>query len=191
MKKKDLKSLLMPAAVLFAVCLVWTFLLACTNNITEPKIKELADANAQAARLELLPEAKDFNTKEAKLDGETYEYYEGVDAAGKPVGFVFTTSANGYGGKIKVMTGVTADGKVKKISILDISETPGLGMNILKDENIDKFTGKSGEITVVKNKTPAGNEILAMTGATITTNAVAGAVNTALALYNTVSGGNS
>jgi len=89
------------------------------------------------------------------------------------------------------MTGVSSDGVIQKISILDISETPGLGMNILKEENIGKFAGKSGTLTVVKNKSnPAGNEITAMTGATVTTNAVTTAVNTALDLYNSVKGGN-
>lgn len=191
MKNSNLKSLLMPAVVLFAVCLVWTFLLACTNSITAPRIEQLAKDNALAARLELLPEAKDFKRHEARLNGETYEYYEGVDKAGQTTGFVFTTSANGYGGKIKVMTGVSSDGVIQKISILDISETPGLGMNILKEENIGKFAGKSGTLTVVKNKSnPAGNEITAMTGATVTTNAVTTAVNTALDLYNSVKGGN-
>ncbi len=191
MKNSNLKSLLMPAVVLFAVCLVWTFLLACTNSITAPRIEQLAKDNALAARLELLPEAKDFKRHEARLNGETYEYYEGVDKAGQTTGFVFTTSANGYGGKIKVMTGVSSDGVIQKISILDISETPGLGMNILKEENIGKFAGKSGTLTVVKNKSnPAGNEITAMTGTTVTTNAVTTAVNTALDLYNSVKGGN-
>ena len=191
MKNSNLKSLLMPAVVLFAVCLVWTFFLACTNSITAPRIEQLAKDNALAARLELLPEAKDFKRHEARLNGETYEYYEGVDKAGQTTGFVFTTSANGYGGKIKVMTGVSSDGVIQKISILDISETPGLGMNILKEENIGKFAGKSGTLTVVKNKSnPAGNEITAMTGATVTTNAVTTAVNTALDLYNSVKGGN-
>jgi len=183
MKNSTFKVLVMPAVILFAVCLVSTFLLAYTNKITEPKIKELAAANAQAVRLEVLPGAKNFEKKSCELGGVSYEYFKGLSSSGKTAGYVFTTTATGYSGDVEVMTGVTLKGTVKKISILEISETPGLGMNAKKDSFLSQYTGKSGSISVVKNKNAGNSEIQAMTGATITSKAVTNAVNKALQLY--------
>lgn len=187
MKNSNFKSLVLPAIILFAVCLVFTFLLAYTNKITEPKIEELAAANAEAARKDLLSDAKSFEPGTAELDGESFVYYRGLDADGKTTGYVFTTVSTGYGGDIVVMTGVDVNGAVKKINILELSETPGLGMKATDENFINLFTGKSGVLSVVKNK--AGeDEIQAMTGATITSAAVTSAVNTALKLYGAVTG---
>jgi Na+-translocating ferredoxin:NAD+ oxidoreductase subunit G len=187
MKNSNFKVLVLPAVILFSVCLVFTFLLAYTNKITEPRIEELAAANAEAARKDLLSDAKSFDAGAAELDGESFEYYKGLDADGKTTGYVFTTVSTGYGGDIKVMTGVDVNGAVKKINILELNETPGLGMNAKDDSFINLFTGKSGVISVVKTK--AGeNEIQAMTGATITSSAVTSAVNKALKLYDAATG---
>ena len=84
------------------------------------------------------------------------------------------------------MVGVRADGTVEGIDFLSISETAGLGMNADTDKFKSQFKGKSGEIGVAKSS-PADNEIQALTGATITSKAVAKAVNEALALYEEVS----
>lgn len=185
MKNSNFKVLVMPAIILFAVCLVSTFLLAYTNKITEPKIDALAVENAQAARKDLLADAKSFEPATVAVNGESFEYFLGLDAGGKTAGYVFTTVSTGYGGDIKVMTGVDENGAVKKINILELSETPGLGMNATDDSFINLFTGKSGVISVVKTK--AGeNQIQAMTGATITSKAVTAAVNEALKLFEAV-----
>ncbi len=187
MKKSNFKVLVMPAIILFVICLVSTFLLALTNKITVPEIAELAISSAEAARLELLPEAISFEKSIANLGGVSYEYYTGVGKDGKTAGYVFTTVSTGYSGDIKVMTGVDMNGAVKKVSILELSETPGLGMNAKKDSFINQYIGQSGAISVVKTK--AGkNQIQAMTGATITSGAVTGAVNKALEIYMSLSG---
>lgn len=185
MKNSNFKVLILPAIILFAVCLVSTFLLAYTNKVTEPKIENLAAANAQAARQDLLDDAKSFEPGKVDFNGISNEYYKGLDG-NKTVGYVFTTVATGYGGDVKVMTGVDADGAVKKIKILELSETPGLGMNAKKDSFLDQYIGINGAISVVKNKKARTNEIQALTGATITSSAVSGAVNKALKLYDAV-----
>ena len=101
------------------------------------------------------------------------------------IGYVFTTSAKGYGGDIITMVGIKADGTVSGMDFLSISETAGLGMNADTDEFKNQFAGKIGEIGLNKN-TPAENEIQALTGATITSKAVTEAVNIALELYEEV-----
>ncbi len=186
---KSFKTFGIPAIVLFSICLVSTFLLALTNKVTAPKIDELNAKTAEDSRKLVLAQAKTFSdAKTVKLGGTEYAYYEGLDAGKKCVGYVFTTSENGYGGDVIIMTGVKADGSVDTVKTLELSETAGLGMNAQNDSFLRQFQGLSGEITVSKDK--AGeNSIDALTGATITSRAVTGAVNDALDLYEAITGG--
>ncbi len=183
------KEIVIPAISLFLICLVATALLGFTNQITAPKIEQLAIETENNAKKEVLSDAADFSDKmTAALDGTEYSYYEGLDGDKNVIGYVFTTVAKGYGGDIKVMVGVDKSGSVTGVSILEISETAGLGMNAKNESFLKQFLSKNGEISVIKNGTPADNEISALTGATITSKAMAKAVNTALALYVQVGG---
>ena len=189
MKNSTVKEIIIPAISLFLICLVATALLGFTNQITAPKIEQLAIETENNAKKEVLSEAADFSDKmTATLDQTEYSYYEGLDGDKNVIGYVFTTSAKGYGGDIKVMVGVDKSGSVTGVSILEISETAGLGMNAKNESFLKQFLSKNGEISVIKNGTPADNEISALTGATITSKAMAKAVNTALALYEQVGG---
>lgn len=189
MKNSTVKEIIIPAISLFLICLVATALLGFTNQITAPKIEQLAIETENNAKKEVLSEAADFSDKmTATLDETEYSYYEGLDSDKNVIGYVFTTSAKGYGGDIKVMVGVDKSGSVTGVSILEISETAGLGMNAKNESFLKQFLSKNGEISVIKNGTPADKEISALTGATITSKAMAKAVNTALALYEQVGG---
>ena len=189
MKNSTVKEIIIPAISLFLICLVATALLGFTNQITAPKIEQLAIETENNAKKEVLSDAADFSDRmTATLDETEYSYYEGLDGDNNVIGYVFTTSAKGYGGDIKVMVGVDKSGSVTGVSILEISETAGLGMNAKNESFLKQFLSKNGEISVIKNGTPADNEISALTGATITSKAMAKAVNTALALYEQVGG---
>ena len=123
-----------------------------------------------------------------EYNGLEYTYYEGYDNNKNIVGYVFTTSAKGYGGDIVTMVGVLSDGTVSGMDFLSISETAGLGMNADTDEFKNQYVGKSGEIGLNKNA-PGENEIQALTGATITSKAVVSAVNAITAAYEEIRGG--
>lgn len=184
MEKQDIKIIVKTALSLFLICAIAAGILAFVNSVTEPIITVNNEKAADEARLQVLPEAAEFTEKDK--DGVTY--YIG-SAVNETVGFVFTTSASGYGGAVEVMTGIGKDGKVTGISILTINETPGLGMNAKKDSFLEQFIGNTGVFSVIKNAAPEDNEILAITSATITTAAVANAVNEALSLYEAVKEG--
>ena len=113
------------------------------------------------------------------------------DASGETLGYAFTvTTSEGYGGDIQFAMGVQNNGTMNGISILSISETAGLGMkantdnfkNQFQDKKVDKFkytkTGASSE-----------DEIDALSGATITTNAMTNGVNAGLCAFRYVEGG--
>jgi electron transport complex protein RnfG len=186
MKKFDIKEVLVPTISLFLICTVVTFLLAVTNSVTAPKIEQLQIEIANRTKAEVLSVATSFSEeKTVELNKVTYTYYEGYDDSKNVVGYVFTTSAKGYGGDIVTMVGVKADGVVSGLDFLSISETAGLGMNADSDDFKSQFVGKSGVIGVNKT-TSSDNEIQALTGASITSKAVTEAVNIALELYEEV-----
>ena len=186
--KFDIKEVLIPTVSLFLICTVVTLLLAVTNSVTAPKIEKLQIETANKIKAEVLSVATSFSEeKTVDLNGVTYTYYEGYDDSKTVTGYVFTTSAKGYGGDIVTMVGVKVDGTVLGVDFLAISETAGLGMNADSDEFKSQFIGKSGVIGVNKN-TSTDTEIQALTGATITSKAVTEAVNIALALFEEVNG---
>ncbi len=186
MKKFNLKEVLIPTISLFLICTIVTLLLAVTNSVTAPKIDELQKETENRTKSTVLSDAISFSdAKKVKLDKTEYIYYEGYDSDKNIAGYVFTTSAKGYGGDIVTMVGVDLDGTVAGIDFLSISETAGLGMNADKDDFKSQFIGKTDGIAVNKN-TPSENEVQAITGATITSKAVTEAVNIALELFEEV-----
>ena len=84
------------------------------------------------------------------------------------------------------MTGIDTNGAVTGISLLEINETPGLGMKAKDESFLSQFVGASGTLSVVKDGSAAPGTVQAITSATITTKAVTSAVNKAVALYNNV-----
>jgi len=192
-KNLNAKAILTPALVLFLICLIVAGLLGGTNALTKDPIEEQTQLKAQQARMTVLPQAKSF--EQVSISGTDAECYAALDGEKRILGYAITTAAKGYGGDVRVMTGIdAAEGKITGVSILSQSETPGLGANAVKPE----FTGQYEQalpesgFDVIKNAQPQDGEIEAMTGATITSKAVTGAVNEAISLYteNLTQGGN-
>ena len=120
---------------------------------------------------------------------------EAVDASGKALGYIFNiTTSKGYGGDIQLTVGIQSDGTVSGYSVLSISETAGLGMKAKDDPSWGKqFAGKKVEsFSVVKDGSGSGDDakIDAISGATITSKAVTGAMNSCLAYFQSLEGGN-
>lgn len=180
-KKFTVKGILVPTVTLCLICAVVTAALAVTNAVTKDKIAGLQSENQSEAMARVLP-ADDYKAKKAELDGQQITYYI-AKKSGQTAGAVYVTAAKGYGGDVSVMTAVTPDGTIAAVEILSAAdETPGLGQNATNPAFAEQFAGKSGQVGVAKSG--AGeNEINALTGATITSNAVARAVNDALRLF--------
>lgn len=182
------KAIIIPTLVLFLVCLGVTAALAGTNMLTKPVIEELSIETAKQSRQQVLSAAADF--EEASKDG--ISYHIGKDASGNIVGYVFTNTSNsGYGGAVEVMTGIDAEGTVTGVVILSHNETPGLGANAEKESFRDQYlqAARADGFALIKSGTPADGQVLAMTGATITSNAVTEAVNMSCAQYFSVKEG--
>ncbi len=101
---------------------------------------------------------------------------------GNLIGYVLTvTDHEGYGGDIQFAMGITVDSTLNGISFLSIGETAGLGMKAQDESFKNQFKGKNVEQFVyTKNGAEKEEEIDALSGATITTNAVTNGVNAGL-----------
>ncbi len=160
------KELLLPIVVLFSICLVVSAALALTNSVTAPLIEEAERAAAEAARLEVLPEASGFERVELEgLPQNVTEVYRAQNGAG----FVFMLSTKGYGGAIRLICGVDAAGNITATKVLGHTETQGLGSKITGTAFGDQFIGKDRELEGVS----------AISGATISTRAYINAVKDA------------
>lgn len=175
------KNLILPPLVLLIICVVVTAALAGTNALTKDTIAEL-EAKAQSEAMTRVIEAESFEELTGEYDGESFTYHEAV-VNGDTAGYVFVTSQKGYGGDVKVMTAVDESGVILAIEVLSASdETPGLGANALKSDWWEQFKGMSGAVSVAKD----GGEVDALTGATITSRAAAGAVDKALRYFESL-----
>lgn len=195
-----MKSMLKDAGILFLITLISGLLLGLVYQVTKEPIAIQEEKARMAARKEVFQDADHFEdgegfTEEAArevLDGGGFtqadinEYAAALDKDGKVLGYVITvTTHEGYGGDIKFTIGVREDGTLNGMSILSISETPGLGM---KAEEVLKpqFEGKKADSYVyTKDGASAENQIDAITSATITTNAVTNGVNAGLYYFQT------
>ncbi len=84
------------------------------------------------------------------------------------------------------MTGISIEGKITGIKILNHGETPGLGANATKSYFTESFRDRSVDGEITASKSPSGeSEVQALTSATRTTDAILdGGVNTARKIYN-------
>ena len=118
-----------------------------------------------------------------------------MDESGNLIGYAISSASRGYGGDVKVMTGINAeDGSVIAINVYDNSgETPGLGVNTSGEKFTSQFVGLSSGtgVTVDKDagKNPDSVAVDSVTGATISSRAVTNAVNQAFEAYNAVKEG--
>ena len=128
-------------------------------------------------------EIHDLNVKmEAMLPGDNYyepEPYTGEDANIQRVwkadtGYIVETVTSGYAGPITMLIGVHNDGYVTGLQIRDMEETYGLGAEALTDwEFLAQFLRTEGDAEI-------GNGIDAISGATVTSKAIARSVNSAV-----------
>jgi electron transport complex protein RnfG len=107
-----------------------------------------------------MPEAANF---EPVKKGEDIIYYKAIDKEGKFIGVAFKATGKGYSGSIETMAGMTKDGIITAIKILDQNETPGLGASVAESSFTNQFTDKNIQ---------ALSQVQAITGATISSKAV-------------------
>lgn len=127
------------------------------------------EAELQAKMETLLPGSQTF----------TPEVYDGEDANIQAVykgetGFVIATQTSGYAGPIAMLIGVSNAGTVTGLQVRSMEETYGLGAKALTEwEFLAQFLRTEGDAVI-------GTNVDAITGATVTSKAIARSVNSAV-----------
>lgn len=180
------------SAVLLVISLVVALLLAFTNSVTKDKIKENTIREQNAAKQEVLPEASTFEeTAFSDETGMVKAVFAGKDAAESTVGWCVNVTPSGYGGELDIMVGILNNGTVSGMKVVSHSETAGLGAKAAEHDFSSQFFGKKTDepLSVIKNGTPRDSEIVAISGATITSTAVKNGVNAAIDAVKQLNGG--
>lgn len=189
-------AMIKDALILFVITVVAGLLLGVVYDVTKEPIAQQKEKAKQEACANVFAAAASFETVtdssgaavSAAVDGvDIDEVMQAIGSDGSHVGYVITvTDHEGYGGDIQFSIGVTLDGTLNGISILSISETAGLGMKA-GDVLVPQFANKNVEqFTYTKSGAANDSEIDAISGATITTNAVVNGVNAGLAYFRDV-----
>lgn len=183
--KQENNSIQRLGGILCIITLIVALLLAGVNAMTADVIKQNEINTLNTALKKIFPDAKEFPEVQIsdadKAEKGITNAYTATDAGGKAIGMAVKVGPSGFGGAINMIVGVDPEGKVIQAEILSLSETPGLGTKAKEPKFIDQYVGKSGELSVVKSGTPGKTEILALTGATITSKAVTNGINSAVA----------
>ncbi|HWI66155.1 MAG TPA: FMN-binding protein [Symbiobacteriaceae bacterium] len=166
---------------LVIVCLIAGISLAFVHGQTAPVI---AAQEAQALKdglAKVVPGAASFEPVLIGDHAVVRDAWRALGADGKQVGVVIEAAPGGYGGPIRMLVGVAPDGKLIKVEILSASgETPGLGSKAVEPSFVKQYEGLQQGIALVKGRAPKGNEVQAITGATISSKAVTDGINAAL-----------
>ena len=185
----DPKYITKLTVTLLVTCIIVAGLLGLVNGVTAGPIAQINQRKTEQAMAEVVSDPSSFQAvaelPQAAVDAATAaggtltELYDGQGA-----GYVLKVVASGSQGNIEMMVGVDGDGVVTGVSIVDNSETAGIGSKVMENEPLasgtgvlDQFAGKSA----ADGTLAVGTNVEAITGATVSTRGVTTGVNAALA----------
>ncbi len=193
-----------PVIALTLITAVAGLALSGVYSMTKENIEEQKNQAALASYRVVCAEAETFEKTDAitaalEEQGDVWgtsfgrsrinEAYAGKDASGQNAGYVISiTSSDGFDGTITLALGLDTEGAIKGISFTELHETAGMGMRADEDTFKDQFIGKNAKLLKLTKTGEADDpdEIDAISGASITSNAVLNAVNAGLDFYDSV-----
>ncbi len=186
-----LKYFIQQSWLLLISAFFFGLLIAVTNAALSDRIEQNRIAKLNMLTKALLPAAERFQPVEADIevqlpDGskEKAMIFEAFSADGQRVGWSFNARGTGFAGPIELVIAADKDfQKMMGFSVLASSETPGFGDQIKADFYRNQFINAPAErFTLVKTGSPTAidSQIVAITGATVTSQAAVNIVNTFL-----------
>ncbi|MDI6870515.1 MAG: RnfABCDGE type electron transport complex subunit G [Bacillota bacterium] len=167
--------------VLTLVSLVAGAALAYTYEATLPRIRANEAEARQEALKDVVPGTARFTPLTVKVqltgaggkpEARQVEVYQCLDASGNLVGLAYIAEPVGFADTIRLMVGLDpAARRILAIRVLDLKETPGLGVKVREEKFTGQFKGKNLADPFVAAR--AGSDLQAVTGATISSKAVA------------------
>jgi electron transport complex protein RnfG len=179
-----MNKILKLSLVLFLICAVVAGVLGVVNELTKDRIAILTTQKTNAAYAAVL--ASD-SYEAVAFDKAAFPTVDSVNKASNGAGYVVVSTFSGAQGNITMAAGVDNDYKCTGISIIEHSETSGLGANAASSSEIGvnfraQFVGQDESVALKK----AGGSIDALAGATITSTAVTTATATSIAVVKSL-----
>lgn len=194
--KKEIIEFIKNTVIMVLIALVAGGILGYVYEITKEPIAKMAFEEKQKANKKVFLSADHFEDmplvdenlyatfKAAYPNADITSVIKALGSDGLELGYVLeATSHKGYGGDIVFAVGITNEGMLNGISIIDISETAGLGMRadeVLTPQFLNK---EATHFEVVKTGAIEPNQIDAISSATITSKAVTDGVNAAVEYF--------
>lgn len=149
--------------------------LSFVNGMTDPIIQEAKIAKVKENLVKIYSNGEEFKAVDTSLTD--YTALKGVyeaSSGGSVVGYIYETSAQGYGGEVSALIALDKDGTYKGLEITDCSsETKGIGDKIKDASFIDSVVGKN-----------IGDSVDTISGATFSSSAVIEGITQATQHYN-------
>jgi len=126
--KKLQSNILNMAAVLTVIAIVAAGLLAWVNNVTSGPIEKINNATIENGIRSVILGDRDIQfTVDQPVEQDGFVFHCVNDANGNLIGTAVESNENGFGGNLKVMVGFDPEGVILGYTVLEHSETPGLG----------------------------------------------------------------
>ncbi len=183
-----IKHFIQQSWLLIVASFFFGLLIAVTNAALSPRIEQNKINKRNRLVGVLLPEAKDFILldKEIEIESlrgekEKIEVFRAMSEEGECVGWSFNAAGSGFADKIELVVAVDKDfEKLAGFNVLSSNETPGFGDQIKYDYYRDQFKGAPAEeLKLVTSGDPKkiDAEIVAISGATVSSEAVVEIIN--------------
>ncbi len=185
-----IKYFIQQSWLLIASSLFFGLLLAIADAAWAPMIEANKTKELDNLMAELLPDAKkfqlvgQFQIESPSRQSEQINLYKGVSASGQNTGWAFNASGFGFGGEIELVVAIDNDfKKIAGFKVLSSIETPGFGDQIKLSWYRGQFIGAPAEQLQLErtgNPEKIDDQIVAITGATISSQAVVNIINNTL-----------
>ena len=114
----DSKAVVKPAIVLLLISAIAAGILGVVSEVTAAPIAAQNEKSLNEGMQAVMPDASSFELLDADLTGTITAVYKGDNG-----GFVITTEPGGFGGAVKTMVGIDADGTITGLRVTGHSET--------------------------------------------------------------------
>ncbi|MDL2220406.1 RnfABCDGE type electron transport complex subunit G [Eubacteriales bacterium OttesenSCG-928-N14] len=187
-----MEKMLKPAIRLLIITLIAGLALGLVYSVTKEPIAKQKEQAAFDARQQAL-DADEFialDLDEMKQSDQWKNYFEDITGVyegrinGVFCGWAVEITVKGYGGPIDLTVGITSQGdKISGVKVLSHSETAGLGAKITTAAFLEQFYGKDVTKAINVVVGAGGNDIDAISGASVSSRAVALGVTNAARCY--------
>jgi len=175
-----------PVIVLSLITTIVSALLIVTYNLTYVDTSGIITDELMEKCVYLMGEGDYSIVTDWKEEGYAIAKPDNVEKLIKKtdgsLAFQIVTSGYNKNG-LDLLIAMNDDGTIKGVSVVSISETPGLGTKVNDAAFLDSLAGIGNSITIVKNAPANENEVQAVTGATYSSKGVAEAINIAIETY--------